>query len=78
MQTPMVGTWDVTIHNVKPFTIHGDVYYEVHIVRTDDAENRLLALRIPQHAAKTVPQSGETWQLTFLMGQVTAGVLLSN
>jgi|GEM_PF-3516179 len=76
LQTPMVGSWDVTVNAVKPFTIHGDLYFEVHVVKTDDPHNRLLALRIPQHAAEGTPHAGEKWRLTFLMGQVTQGVLI--
>lgn len=72
MQPPMIGTWDVLLHEVKPFTIHGDLYYEVHVVRTSDPVPKMLALRIPQHAVPTPPLGGETWRITFLMGQVTA------
>ena len=71
MQPPMVGTWDVELHHVRPFTIHGDIYYEVHVIRTDDPANKMLSLRIPQHAIAPPPLPGQHWRLTFLMGQVT-------
>jgi hypothetical protein len=66
----MLGTWTVTIHAVRPFTIHGDVYYELHVTRPDQPE-QLLAIRIPQHASSKAPAEGETVVVTFLMGQVT-------
>jgi len=69
---PLIGSWTVTIHEVRPFTIHGDLYYELHITRPDDPTNRLMALRVPQHACPTPPAANQTVILTFLMGQVTA------
>src|SRR4051794_27158048 len=35
MQPPMIGNWLVRVNAVRPFTIHGDLYYELHIIRTD-------------------------------------------
>jgi hypothetical protein len=67
----MIGAWTVTIRAVKPFTIHGDLYYELHVTRAEDPQT-LLALRIPQHASPTAPVEGETVVVTFLMGQVTS------
>ena len=72
MQPPMIGTWDVELHQVRPFTIHGDLYYEVHAMRLAEPVQMLVAIRIPQHAAATPPTSGERWRLSFLMGQVTS------
>jgi hypothetical protein len=69
MQTPMLGTWNVTVHSLRPFTIHGDIYYEVHLTR-DESPDEMLALRIPQHAI-TDPTAGDRLAITFLMGQVT-------
>jgi hypothetical protein len=71
MQLPMVGSWVVQIHAVKPFTIHGDVYYELHVTRNEEPQ-RGIAIRVPQHAAVSPPQAGERVEITFLMGQVTA------
>ena len=67
---PMIGTWTVTIHAVRPFTIHGDVYYELHVTRAEQPD-QFLALRIPEHAARSAPVVGQTVVVTFLMGQVT-------
>jgi hypothetical protein len=72
MQTPMVGSWSVEVKAVKPFTIHGDLYYELHVMRLDDPVNQLLAIRVPQHAVSQPPQAGQRLAVTFLMGQVTA------
>jgi hypothetical protein len=72
MNAPMVGSWRVEVKAVRPFTIHGDLYYELHVVRTDEAGGQVLALRVPQHATLGVPQAGDRLEVTFLMGQVTA------
>jgi hypothetical protein len=72
MQLPMVGSWSVEVKGVAPFTIHGDVYYELRIIRLDDPSNALLAIRAPQHAVAAEPQVGDKLSVTFLMGQVTA------
>jgi hypothetical protein len=66
----MVGSWTVTIQAIRPFTIHGDLYYELHVNKGGD-EN-LLALRVPQHACGTPVKVGDRVEMTFLMGQVTA------
>ena len=71
LSTPMVGTWTVDVKAVKPFTIHGDLYYELHVTR-DEQPDQVLALRIPQHAPTNgEPRPGQRLVLTFLMGQVT-------
>lgn len=67
----MIGTWTVTIHAVRPFTIHSDLYYELHVTRPEQPE-QLLALRVPQHAARSAPVEGQSVVVTFLMGQVTS------
>ena len=70
MQTPMVGTWTVKIHAIRPFTIHGDLYYELQASKEDDPQT-IFALRAPQHACGRI-NSGDTVTVTFLLGQVTA------
>ena len=72
MQAPMVGNWTVQVKDVRPFLIHGDLYYELHVVRAGDAPDQMLALKVPQHAAAGEPRVGQTLEVTFLMGQVTA------
>ena len=72
MNAPMVGSWSVDVKAVKPFTIHGDLYYELHVIRSGDPSDQLLALKVPQHAAAGEPRVGQTLEVTFLMGQVTA------
>ncbi len=68
----MTGSWVVRVTDVRPFTIHGDVYYEVHADRLDDDSNSAMILRVPEHASKSVPAVGQTVTAQFLMGQVTA------
>lgn len=72
IQPPMTGSWRVRVHAVRPFSIHGDLYFEVHVTRLDDPAERMLAVRIPRHAAPTTPVSGQVLELAFLMGQVTS------
>ena len=71
MPPPMIGNWSVEVKAVRPFTIHGDVYYEIHVLNPDNPE-QLVALRVPEHAVQGAPQVGEKLTLTFLMGQVTS------
>lgn len=70
MPPPMIGNWSVEVMAVRPFTIHGDLYYELQIINPDNRQQRM-ALRVPQHAIDGAPQPGERLTLTFLMGQVT-------
>jgi len=71
MQAPMIGSWTVHLQAVHPFTIHGDQYYELHAVRTNDPEGNVLSLRAPEHAFSATPAAGQTLLVKFLMGQIT-------
>ena len=70
MPPPMIGAWTVEVLAVRPFSIHGDLYYELHVA-DPDPPGRTVAVRVPQHAVQAPPQPGERYTLTFLMGQVT-------
>lgn len=72
MNAPLVGSWSVEVKDVKPFTIHGDLYYELQITRLDDPSNQPLVIRVPQHAVTGVPKTGDRLAVSFLMGQVTS------
>jgi hypothetical protein len=72
MNAPMVGNWSVEVKGVKPFAIHGDMYYELLVTRLDDPAATPLSLRVPQHAVGGVPKSGDKLAVSFLMGQVTS------
>ena len=71
MNAPMVGSWSVRVNEVRPFTIHGDLYYELHVTRLEADPSGDLAIRVPQHAVATIPKPGDKLSITFLMGQVT-------
>jgi hypothetical protein len=73
----MIGSWTVQVKAARPFSIHGDVYYEVQAVRTNDPSGTLVTVRLPQHATAGEPQPGQTLLVKFLMGQVTEARLLS-
>lgn len=72
MTLPIAGNWTVDVQGVRPFTIHGDLYYELQIVQTTSGHAMLI--RIPQHASPRPPEVGDRLKLTFLMGQVTGAV----
>jgi hypothetical protein len=72
MNAPMIGSWSVEVKDVRPYTIHGDLYYELDVVRLDDPGATVLSVRVPQHAMSGLPKPGDKLAITFLMGQVTA------
>ena len=72
MQPPMVGNWSVLVHASRPFTIHGDLYYELTVERTDEPGTGLL-IRVPQHAVVKEPTAGQRLTVTFLMGRGGGG-----
>ncbi|HSZ56359.1 MAG TPA: hypothetical protein VK797_11900 [Tepidisphaeraceae bacterium] len=71
MQPPMIGSWTIRVEGAKPFTIHGDEYFELHAVRTNDPEGQAFSLRVPRHALSAEPFAGQVLLVKFLMGQVT-------
>jgi hypothetical protein len=76
MQPPMIGSWTVQVQAAKPYTIHGDLYYQVQAFQTNDPAKSPLLLRIPQHALSTEPAEGQILTVTFLMGQVTSAKVI--
>ncbi len=76
MNAPMMGSWSVEVKEAKPFTIHGDLYYELLVIRLDDPTHALLAIRVPQHAMSGTPKTGDKLAVSFLMGQVTGAAPL--
>jgi hypothetical protein len=71
MQFPMTGSWPIEVKAVRPFTIHGDIYWELQASRVDNPGADFL-LRVPQHAARAEPMVGQKLSVAFLMGQVTS------
>jgi hypothetical protein len=69
----MVGSWTVRVGAVRPYAIHGDLYYELHVARTDvpAPSDANLVIKVPQHAVAGTPEAGQVLVVTFLMGQVT-------
>jgi hypothetical protein len=76
MQFPMTGSWSVDVKAVRPFTIHGDIYWELHVTRID-APDGAATRRVPQHAAKVEPVAGQRLSVSFLLGQVTSVAVIS-
>jgi hypothetical protein len=80
MNVPMMGSWQVQVHAVHPFQIHGDQYYELHVIRTDDpaVAGQIVSIKVPQHAlSSSPPERGQRLVVTFLMGQVTGARMLA-
>jgi hypothetical protein len=75
MTVPMIGNWRVKVLDVRPFTIHGDLYYELKVVRDESSADQMALLRVPQHAFEATPTSGQVLNLSFLMGQVVSAKL---
>ena len=76
MNAPIAGSWLVEVRAVRPYTIHSDLYYELHVVRTDESPHAepgqlVFAIRVPQHATAEEPRRGDQLSVSFLMGQVT-------
>jgi hypothetical protein len=72
MQLPMTGSWSIEVKAVRPFSIHGDQYWELLAARVDVPSTGEVTLRVPQHAAKVASQVGQKLSVSFLMGQVTS------
>ena len=70
MPLPLFGPLDVLVHAVRPFAIHGDMYYELQVTPVNDPGDAS-ALRLANHLLSPPPRAGERLTLTFLMGQVT-------
>lgn len=71
----MVGSWFVEVRRVAPYTIYGDLYYELDVLRIADpaaGADQGWVLRVPEHATAGKPQPGDRLTVTFLMGQVTS------
>ena len=68
----MIGSWNVEVFGVRPYSIHGDLYYELQVRRLDIEESNGYAVRVPQHAVDRPPVIGDRLALNFLMGQITS------
>lgn len=72
----MIGSWQIEVFGVRPYTIHGDLYYELQVRRLDVNEENGYAVRVPQHAVAQPPVIGDRLNLTFLMGQITSAKVI--
>ena len=69
----MFGSWLVEVKEVRPFAIHGDQYFELHVAKAEDREGSVVSVKVPQHAIKgKIPEAGDRLHLSFLAGQVTS------
>jgi hypothetical protein len=67
----MIGSWTIRVDAARPFTIHGDEYFELHAVRTNDPQGQPFSIKVPRHVLSTPPAAGQVLLVKFLMGQVT-------
>jgi len=73
MQVPMAGVWHVTVQAARAFSIHGDLYYEMKVVRDDDPQ-KVITVQLPQFTVGAQPVPGEKLVLTMLLGQITSAM----
>jgi hypothetical protein len=38
---PIVGSWPVDVKAVRPFRVHGDLYFELHVLRLGDDDEAM-------------------------------------
>ncbi|HZL37898.1 MAG TPA: hypothetical protein VFC78_21450 [Tepidisphaeraceae bacterium] len=75
MNAPMFGNWTVRIEQVRPFTIHGDQYFELHVTKPDEPGGGTMSLKVPLHAMKGQSlKAGDRVIVSFLAGQVTSAM----
>lgn len=67
----MFGSWSVVVRAARPFSIHGDLYYELHVDQPENPTAGATVLKVPSHAVAAEPKAGDRLTVTFLMGQVT-------
>ena len=70
----MAGAWRCRVVDGRPFTIHGDAYWELAVVSV--ADGAAWTIRVPAHAVAggEMPAIGSVVEVTFLLGQVTGVV----
>ena len=67
----MIGQWGVTVHDARPYHIHGDHYFEM-VVEPDDLPGQGVKVKVPAHAVRAVEvKLPARAMVTMLMGQVT-------
>lgn len=85
MTLPLGGSWEVVVHRVEPYSVHGDRYLRLTVtqVAANDGHGTAgpfgasvrpaVVLRVAAHAMPEVmPQPPFAARLTFLLGQVTS------
>lgn len=71
----MFGAWRCRLVGARPFSIHGDSYFELHLER----EGSVFAVRTSAHTlAPEITQTPCEVEVTFLMSQVTGVKLVTN
>ncbi|MCA3005572.1 MAG: hypothetical protein ACK51N_06760 [bacterium] len=78
MTLPLAGSILAGVLSVERLSIHGDVYFDLHLLADGAPPDRPLRVRVPLHALDggQPPPEGRRVRLTFLMQQVTRCELL--
>jgi len=66
------GSRDAVLHKIQPVSIHGQLSYDLHYRFADEPDSQLRVARVGPEALAPGLQEGDTIELDFLVGVVTA------
>jgi hypothetical protein len=66
------GSRDAVLHKMQPVSIHGQLSYDLHYRFADEPDSQLRVARVGPEALAPGLQEGDTIELDFLVGVVTA------
>ena len=66
------GSRDAVLHRIQPISIHGQLSYDVHYKFEDEPDGQMRVARVGPEALAAGLQAGDTVQLDFIVGVVTA------
>ncbi len=64
------GARDGILKGLRPYNLHGEVYYDLHYALADDAEGTTRGARLPHDALYPEPRPGDRVRLHFVMNML--------
>ncbi len=61
------GARDGLLRGLRPYSLHGETYFEVQYVLADDPGGAVHAARLPHDAIERAPRPGDRVRLHFVM-----------
>ena len=58
------------LQGLRPYNLHGEVYYDLHYVLAEDAEGATRGARLPHDALYPDPRPGDRVRLHFVMNML--------